>query len=137
MDRKRVIQAAEKHGHRISSLEKSAIMLTSAGALSLEERGELLDKLPVGLRYALDGYDFLLFHEDLYYETIGCDPWMIDLRGYLDRVFKSMNEVLSKHSGIVDISDIPMEELLGERYNKYKEKAQQTAARDRFKKRGP
>lgn len=136
MDRKLLIQTAEKHGHHISSLERSAIMLTAAGALNLEERGELLDKLPVGLRYALDGYDFLLFHEDLYYETIGCDPWMIDLRGYLDRVSKAMNEVLSQHSGIVDISGIPMEELLGERYNKYRDKAQQTAARYRVKKRG-
>lgn len=136
MERKALIQSAERHGHRISSLEESAIKLASPGTLGVEAHGELLDQLPVGLRYALDGYDFLEVHEDLYYETIGCDPWMTDLRSYVGRVFQSVNEELSKHSGIVDIADIPMEKLLGQEYNKYREKGQQTAARDRVKKRG-
>ncbi len=137
MERKALIHTAERHGHQIASIEQSVVEVGGKALFGIEERGELLDRLPVGLRYRLDGYDFLEAHEDLYYETIGCDPWLTDLREHIGQIHRELNERLSEHSGIINVADIPIDKILNDGYNKFRErKVQQTASRGRVKKRG-
>ena len=118
-DRKHLIRSVERFGHRISDLE-SAIAPDFAHALLIEPKGDTLDQLPVGLRYTLDGFDFLEAQEQLYYATIGSDSWLEELRSYIGRVCDSLGSELSKHSGVISVSDIPIEDILNPGFNKYR-----------------
>lgn len=121
-DRRHLIRSVEKFGHRISDLE-GAIAPDLARALCIEHKGDVLDRLPVGLRYTLDGFDFLEAHEQLYYATIGSDSWLGELRSYIGRVCDSLGFELSKHSGVISVSDIPIEDILNPGFNKYRGEA--------------
>ena len=94
-----------------------------ACVLLIEPKGETLDQLPVGLRYTLDGFDFLEAQEQLYYATIGSDSWLEELRSYIGRVCASLGSELSKHSGVISVSDIPIEDILNPGFNKYRSEA--------------
>ncbi len=76
--------------------------------------------LPVGLRYALDGYDFRDAKEDLYYETIGSDVWLEGLKAAALKLADNLDAHLEYHSGIIDVGKIPFEELIAEKYNKFR-----------------
>lgn len=117
-DRKSLIQSVEKFGHRISALEQ-AISQELADSLDIEHKGTVLDQLPVGLRYTLDGFDFLEAQEPLYYASIGADTWVEEFRSYVGAVCAAFGSELSKHSGIVSLSDIPVEDILNPGFNKY------------------
>jgi hypothetical protein len=121
-DRKHLIRFVERYGHRISSLE-SAIPPDLACALLIEPKGDTLDQLPVDLRYTLDGFDFLEAQEQLYYATIGSDSWLEKLRSYIGRVGDSLGSELSRHSGVISVSDIPIEDILNPGFNKYRSEA--------------
>lgn len=121
-DRAHLIRSVERFGHRISSLE-AAVPTNLAGALLIEPKGDILDQLPVGLRYTLDGFDFLEAQEQLYYVTIGSDSWLKELRSYIGRVCDSLDSELSKHSGVVSVSDISIEDILNPDFNKYRREA--------------
>lgn len=121
-DRKRLIRSVERFGHRISDLE-SAVPPELACALLIEPRGDILEQLPIGLRYTLDGFDFLEAREQLYYATIGSDSWLEELRSYVGRVCGALDSELCKHSGVTSVSDIPIEEILKPGFNKYRDEA--------------
>ena len=119
-ERRRLIEQVERNGHRIEKLEEEVSRLVGLAVYSIEEKGAVLTRLPVSLRYALDGFDFLAAQEPLYYETIGSDTWLDSFRVYIGRVLEALNATLSKHSGILSAADIPIEKVLDTEYNKYR-----------------
>ena len=118
-DRKSLIKRIEKFGHRISLLE-AELECNVREQYGIEIRGGILEQLPVGLRYATDGYDFVRAKEAVYYSTIGSDVWIFEFRRYVGCVCTELGRALSSHSRIISVSDIPKEQILGETYNKYR-----------------
>ena len=119
IERRDLIKKTERYGHKISELEVLAQNVDTDRESTVLSWGTILDRLPVGLRYALDAYDFIEAKESLYYETIGDDDWLYRLRKYVGTLSKAFGEKLSCHSGIISVRDIPMEKLLCKDYNKY------------------
>lgn len=119
-ERRLLIEATERHGHHIDRLEDDVTRLIGDNPYGVESKGALFGRLPVSLRYSLDGFDFLKAQEQLYYATIGSDNWLYSLRSYIGRIYEALNDTLSKHSGIISAADIPSEKLLGSEYCKYR-----------------
>lgn len=117
MEREALIRIAEKARHNISALEEAA--LCDDGAFDVQARGHEIDNLPVGLRYALDGYDFREAKIDLYYQTIGSDRWMEDFYEYLIRLIDQVDRKLRTRAAVVSMADIPIDELLKVQFNKF------------------
>ena len=80
-----------------------------------------LKELPVGLRYRLDGMDFLYAREELYYQTIGNESWLDGFEKLVDVLVKNIGQILSTHSNVVDGSSLTFDELFSQPYNKYAE----------------
>jgi hypothetical protein len=119
-DRKDVVRDVESYGHSIPKLLRAAeVSISPSLVKELRPFVKQIDDLPIGLRYALDGYDFLSAKHELYYATIGDDSWMYSLHALLSRLSKEVSDELAKHSGIVRLSDIPIEKLLEKSFNKY------------------
>lgn len=118
-DRKSLIKRLEKLGHRISLLE-AELPLNVREKYGIETRGGILEQLPVGLRYAIDGYDFVRAKETVYYTTIGSDEWVFEFRKYVGRVCAELGRALSSHSRVISVSDIPKEQIFGDTFNKYR-----------------
>ena len=95
------------------------MQLAGINNYGIERKAEVLNGLPVSLRYTLDGLDFLAAHEERYYYTVGSDNWLTSFRTYIEHVFKALDAQLSKHSAIISAADIPFESLLEEEHNKY------------------
>ena len=120
-DRKTVIKEAEFFRHNIQHLaETVSTHLTSDLWEKLKPYSIKTSKLPVGLRYALDGYDFISAREKDYYDTVGSDTWMDSFYEVLQELQKEIDDELHKHSGIISMSDIPIEEILKPKFNKYR-----------------
>jgi len=119
--RREIIRGVERHSHNISALE-GAVSSEVQSLLSLKAYGGVLDLLPVGLRYALDGYDFIKANHETYYRTVGCDSWMDELRAYVGCIRDAMDGVLENHSCIVSGADITLQALLEVEYNKFRKK---------------
>ena len=78
-----------------------------------------LKELPVGLRYRLDGMDFLYAQEKLYYQTIGNESWLVGLEKLVNALIEDIGQTLSSHSQVIDGSSLTFEELFLQPYNKY------------------
>lgn len=122
-NRKVVIREVESFRHDILSLA-NAVRPYIPGELRSElwPFAERMKELPVGLRYALDGYDFIYAREELYYQTIGNDHWMDSFHKAICNLKDEIDKELSKHSGVVSLSDIPIEKILNPGFNKYSKK---------------
>ena len=120
MKGQKLVKKVEKYGHDLDGLIKKALehlpedLQDKTNTLCLE-----LNKLPVGLRYRLDGMDFKRNNEELYNVTIGSDAWMENtsstIKSIADFIGKELN---NKESGILSGKDITLEELLAPEYNK-------------------
>ncbi|MBH0190090.1 MAG: hypothetical protein HP493_14935 [Nitrospira sp.] len=115
------MEGALQYSHKISSLEEAITQFQGVYIKEFEPWGNLLNTLPVSLRYSLDGSDFLDAKEELYYQTIGSDEWLLAFRTYLTKVVASLDEKLKEHSGIVSMSDIDLDEILRSEHNKYRQ----------------
>lgn len=80
-----------------------------------------LKELPIGLRYRLDGMDFLYAREELYYQTIGNESWLDGLEKLVDVLVKNIGQTLSTHFEVIDGSSLTFDELFSQSYNKYAE----------------
>lgn len=119
LDRKASIKVVESYGHRVTELARDASIHLSPDVWEkLKPYTEELAKLPVGLRYALDGYDFISAREGDYYATIGSDDWMDRFAEVLGEVKDELNEKLKNHSGIYGVEALK-EEILNPPFNKY------------------
>ena len=120
LDRKAAIKKVESYGHKVTELARDASIHLSPELWSkLEPYSEALEKLPVGLRYALDGYDFISAREDDYYASIGSDDWMDGFSSVLNLMKTELNEKLQGHSGIYGLTALK-DEVLNPPFNKYK-----------------
>lgn len=119
LDRKAAIKAVESYGHRVTELARDvSIHLSPEVWEKLKPYTEELAKLPVGLRYALDGYDFISAREDEYYASVGSDGWLDGFAEVLRLVEDELNETLKNHSGIYGV-EVLKEEILNPPFNKY------------------
>ncbi len=119
LDRKAAIKDVESHGHKVTELARLSSKYISIEIWEkLEPYTEELAKLPVGLRYAVDGYDFISAREDKYYATVGSDGWMDGFAEVLGLFKDELNEKLKSHSGIYGIEALK-EEILTPPFNKY------------------
>jgi len=118
MERGALIKATEQAKHKISVLERT--VMEGNNTFGVEPCGDQLDQLPIGLRYALDGYDFRDAKEELYYDTIGSDVWLENFRKYVGQLMSRVGDELSKHGGIINAADIPIEEIIGDKFNKFR-----------------
>lgn len=120
--RKDVISKAEGYKHVIKNMREDAgpfldeILFTPLDKFFFD-----LDKLPVGLRYRLDGMDYREANEDFYYQTIGDDDWLDGLHSQLIKITSDIGNKLAGHTRIVPSSEL-YEELLKPRFNKYRER---------------
>ena len=123
LSRREIVRKVLGYGHNLSALSVDLDAGECAyGWPKLKPFIDKLNQLPVGLRYRLDGSDFREVEEHLYYETIGCDPWMKDLENALLEMRDALNEILVKHSGFVSVEDL-LAIFVGEpSYNKYANK---------------
>lgn len=120
-DRKGVIKEVESFGHNITRIaEIVAPHLTEELWEKLQPYSLKMSELPIGLRYALDGYDFIEAREKDYYDTVGDDTWMDTFYEILCALRDEIDAELSKHSGIISVSDIPIEKIIDPGYNKYR-----------------
>lgn len=120
LDRKAAIKKVESYGHKVTELARdSSSHLSPELWKELKPYTEALVTLPVGLRYALDGYDFISAREDDYYATIGSDGWMDGFAKVLEKVKNEINEELQGHSGIYGMAALK-EEILNPPFNKYR-----------------
>lgn len=104
--REEVIDKARKYSHNINKLSGSIKEhLTEELWAKLEPFIQQLGKLPVGLRYRLDGSDFREINEDLYYKTVGSDDWLKSLHETLTAVAESLNVKLQSHSTITSSAE--------------------------------
>lgn len=78
-----------------------------------------LKELPVGLRYRLDGMDFLNARKRLYYQTIGNECWLHGLEMLVDALVKTIGQTLSAHSQIIDGSSLTFDDIFSQSYSKY------------------
>ena len=115
----KLVTTVENYRHHIDKLIKKALehlpkdLHDKTRTLCLE-----LNKLPVGLRYRLDGMDFKRNNEELYNVTIGSDAWMENTSSTIKSIADFIAKELHKDSGIVSGKDITLEELLAPEYNK-------------------
>jgi hypothetical protein len=123
LSRQEIVRTVESFRHDLSALADYLDAGECAeGWPKLKPFIEKLNRLPVGLRYRLDGSDFRAVDEVLYYETIGCDPWMKGLENVLLEMRNALNETLVKHSGFVSVEDLRALFEGEPRYNKYANK---------------
>jgi hypothetical protein len=80
---------------------------------------EQSQSLGISLRYRIDNWDFREAEEELYYETIGCDIWMLNLFQVAKEITDWQGNELNKESRIVTLADA-FEEILAPKYNTYK-----------------
>jgi len=116
---KTLINWIEKFSHKIGKLLNKAKPHLPRDLL--EKHGERiidLSKLPVGLRYRLDAWDFHGSQEELYYNTIGSDVWLGELHKCLQALIGICDTELSKHTRILSGDDL-LKEVLEPRYEKY------------------
>lgn len=126
--RQAVIASATSHSHKIADL-LGAIAPDYAEQLGLADKWNVLDDLPVGLRYALDAYDFIDEREGIYYQTIGNDWWMDDLRTYVGSIRDAVCRTLEQYSGVVAGNDVEFGELRRPIHNVYRDKGTQKRKR--------
>ena len=120
LERKAVIQKVEAYRHDVKKLAQDISGHLSADLWEeLQPYTEALNGLPVGLRYALDGYDFITAREDEYYATIGSDDWLDSFYEALIKTQGVLNEKLQQHSGVYSASAY-LEDILNPPFNKYK-----------------
>jgi len=79
-----------------------------------------ISKLPVGLRYSLDGMSYLQAQEKHYYKTIGNDTWLYGLRDHLTAITEHIGKELNSHSRILSGKEL-LEVLQAPEFNKYKQ----------------
>lgn len=78
-----------------------------------------LTKLPVGLRYRFDAWEFYDNQEELYERTIGDNSWLSLVHRALTCIIELINNSLKSHSRIVNAEDVLLE-MQEPRYAKYK-----------------
>jgi hypothetical protein len=123
LSRQEIVRKVESFRHNLSALAGYLDVGECAeGWPKLKPFIEKLNQLPVDLRYRLDGSDFRMVEEVLYYETIGCDPWMKGLENVLLEMRNALNETLVKHSGFVSVEDLRALFEGEPSYNKYANK---------------
>ena len=120
MKGQKLVKKVEKYGHDLVGLIEKALkhlpkdLQDKTNTLCLE-----LNKLPVGLRYRLDGMYFKEMNEKLYYKTVGSDAWMENtsstIKSIADFIGKELN---NKESGILSSEDV-WEKLFAPEYKKY------------------
>jgi hypothetical protein len=97
-DGERLLKEIEGYGHRIGQLERDAFPVLLEG---LRPFGAELDRLPVGLRYRIDCWDFISSRGRDYYETAGDDTWRESLLGQTRVIVQHVSEKLNKYSRIL------------------------------------
>lgn len=118
LSRKDIIDKVCSYQHNISKLNELVdgslpqTLLENLCSISRE-----LSALHVGLRYDLDQMDFRYAKEDLYYQTVGSDTWLIRLYDVTNELGDLISRNLQAHSGIVSVEDL-MNCALDPTYNK-------------------
>ena len=119
LHRRAIIQKVEAYGHNVPRLSQDVcIHLPCDLCEKVQSFAKTLNRLPIGLRYALDGYDFIVAKEEEYYKTIGRDSWLYELFDLLVDVQNELNRKLKQFSGIVCPSAY-LDELLSPPFNKF------------------
>lgn len=77
--------------------------------------------LGIGLRYRIDNWDFREAEEKLYYETIGCDTWMINLFQVAKEIADWQGKELNKESKVVNFEDA-VKDMSTSKYSTHKRK---------------
>ncbi|SRR5713226_665487 len=118
---KNLVHFVEKYGHKLERLSSEAIRLWRC-EVSEEIKSKIseCEKLPVGLRYSLDAFDYLEANEEIYYQTIGSSEWMKQVEELAEEARKRLQEMLSRRSKIVTVSAANVKELLQEGFNKFR-----------------
>ncbi len=116
-----MVHFVEKYGHKLERLSSEAIRLWRC-EVSEEIKSKIseCEKLPVGLRYSLDAFDYLEANEEIYYQTIGSSEWMKQVEELAEEARKRLQEMLSRRSKIVTVSAANVKELLQEGFNKFR-----------------
>ena len=124
LSRREVVKSVEGYGHRLGRLGGDVSKSVAADKwAALAPFIEQLDRLPVGLRYRLDVFDFRGVNEEFYYATVGSDAWLDNLHDAIEAVANDFREQLSTHDRILTGEDVWEELLASEsRHNKYEKK---------------
>lgn len=118
-----LVHVVEKFGHKLERLTAEMTRLWRCQiAEDLRQLISQCEKLPVGLRYSLDAFDYLEAHEELYYETIGSDHWMKRVEKLAEEARKCLQDKLSRRAKVIAVSAENIEELLQDGFNKYRDK---------------
>jgi hypothetical protein len=126
LSREDIINKAGGYNHVIEKMQKDARPFLDESQFALLNKLFLdLHKLPVGLRYRLDGMDYREANEDFYYQTIGDDDWLDSLHIQLSKIANDIGKKLESHSRIVlsgELFEELFEELLNPSFNKYRDR---------------
>ena len=121
-DRQQVIEYVQRWQHKLDRLfGECAEHLPESLASGLPSVIADMGSLPIGLRYALDAYDFIEAREAVYYKTVGSDGWMKRLEELVSEFRENLNAKLQTHSGIIGVEAL-FERILNPPYNKYRKK---------------
>ena len=116
---KTLVNWIEKNGHCLSKMwVKLSGLIPDEIYVNYTSDIQLMDKLPVGLRYRYDAWSFRGAKQDLYYQTVGSDLWLQKMTTALTELINFSDSNLSRHSRVISVADT-FEELFGERYEKY------------------
>ncbi len=119
MKGKKLVKKVQKYSHHIDKLIIKALEHLPK---DLHDKTRILcvelDKLPVGLRYRLDGMYFKEMNEKLYYKTVGSDAWMENTSSTIKSIADFIGKELNKESRILS-GEALREELFAPEYNKY------------------
>lgn len=118
--RKDAIRKAENYKHSIEEMKNDVAPFVDKVLFNFLDKFFLdLDKLPIGLRYRLDGMDYREANEEFYYKTIGDDDWLDGLYENLKKFTDDIGKKLSNHSRIIPSSEL-FNEIFKPSFNKYR-----------------
>lgn len=109
-------KGVEGFGHQIERLELSAFPSLSA---SYDPLGPQIDRLPVSLRYRIDGWEFRDAKEELFFATVRSEPWIDSLH---ERTRAILGDLNSRLHGLVECvtGDAITEQVLKRKPRKYR-----------------
>lgn len=105
-----LINSIEKFGHRIARLQ-SSVLEQASGLRVPVEFGEVLDSLPVTLRYRAESDSLTSGDDRLYYNTIGRESWLNSLEAGVAALTEAIDVRLRSQSQVVPAIDL-VEEVL-------------------------
>jgi hypothetical protein len=115
-----LVKKIEKGGHSLSlALKEASALWRITPPANVQSLVDDCDKLPVGLRYSFDAWDFREASDDLYYRTIGDASWMKNLESLISDFSERLGLLLDRRSGIINAADLS-EDYIFDAYSKYR-----------------